>query len=89
VKDQGRRILEGAKETAQAARGDLNTVLVQGLSAEETVERSETGNHDMIVMGSHGRTSAKTFFLGSVSDNISYHVKCAALIVGQAPIQEN
>lgn len=81
MEEQGKRILEEAKGTAQGAGIEVDTVLVHGLPAEEILKRSEAEKHDMIVVGSRGRTAAKAFFLGSVSDNVSHHAKCPVLIV--------
>ena len=45
------------------------------------LKRSEAEKYDMIIIDSRGRTAAKAFFLGSVSDNMSHHAKCPVLIV--------
>ena len=81
LEDHGKRILEEAKGTGQAAGIDTNTFLVHGPPADEIINKAETGKYDMIVIGSRGRTAAKSFLLGSVSDKVSHHAKCPVLIV--------
>jgi nucleotide-binding universal stress UspA family protein len=60
---------------------DTNTFLVHGLPADEIVKKAETERYDMIVIGSRGRTAAKSFLLGSVSNRVSHQAKCPVLIV--------
>lgn len=81
MEELGKRILEEAKGTSQAAGIDTDTVLVHGLPADEIVKKAETEKYDMIVIGSRGRTAAKSFLLGSVSNRVSQHANCPVLIV--------
>jgi nucleotide-binding universal stress UspA family protein len=81
MEDAGKRVLEEAKRKAQSEGTSLDTVLVHGLPAEEIVKKAEAGKYDLIVVGSRGRTAAKAFLLGSISDKISHHAKCPVLIV--------
>ncbi len=46
-----------------------------------TVEKE---NIDLIVMGTHGRTGVKQFFLGSVAEEIFRQAECPVLLVGPA-----
>jgi len=81
MEEQGKRILEEAKETAKSAGVEMDAVLVHGLPAEEILKKAEAEKYDMIVVGSRGRTAVKAFLLGSVSDKVSHHAKCPVLIV--------
>jgi len=82
LEEQGKKMLEEAEEVAQVAGvKTVDKVLIHGLPAEEILKRSEAEKYDMIVIGSRGRTAAKAFFLGSVSDKVSHHAKCPVLIV--------
>jgi len=81
MEEQGKKILDEAKRTAQSRGVELDTVLVHGIPAEEILKKAEAEKYDMIVVGSRGRTSVKAFLLGSVSDKVSHHAKCPVLIV--------
>jgi len=81
LEEHGKRILQEAQATGQAAGIDTNTFLVHGLPADEIVKKAETEKYDMIVIGSRGRTAAKSFLLGSVSNRVSHQAKCPVLIV--------
>jgi nucleotide-binding universal stress UspA family protein len=81
LEEHGKRILEEAKETGQAAGIDTSTFFVHGPPADEIIRKAENEKYDMIVIGSRGRTAAQSFLLGSVSDKVSHHAKCPVLIV--------
>ena len=81
MEEQGKRILEEAKETAKSAGVEMDAVLVHGLPAEEILKKADAEKYDLIVMGSRGRTAAKAFLLGSISDKVSHHAKCPVLVV--------
>ena len=81
LEEYGNRILQEARATGQAAGIDTNTFLVHGLPADEMVKKAETEKYDMIVIGSRGRTTAKSLLLGSVSNRVSHQAKCPVLIV--------
>ena len=81
MEEAGKKILEEAKRTAQAEGIMVDAALVHGLPAEEILKKAEADKCDVIVIGSRGRTAAKAFLLGSISDKISHHAKCPVLIV--------
>jgi nucleotide-binding universal stress UspA family protein len=81
LEEYGKRILSEAQGTCQAAGIGTNTFLVHGLPADEIIKKAETEKYDMIVIGSRGRTAAKSFLLGSVSNRVSHRAKCPVLIV--------
>lgn len=81
LEEYGKRVLQEAQATGQAAGVDTNTFLVHGLPADEIVKKAEIEKYDMIVIGSRGRTAAKSFLLGSVSNRVSHQAKCPVLIV--------
>jgi nucleotide-binding universal stress UspA family protein len=65
MEEQGKKILDEAKGTAQSRGVELDTVVVHGISTEEIL-KAEADKYDMIVVGSRGRTAAKAFLLGSL-----------------------
>jgi nucleotide-binding universal stress UspA family protein len=81
MEELGKRVLQEAQAVGQAAGIDTNTFLVHGIPADEIVKKAETERYDMIVIGSRGRTAAKSFLLGSVSNRVSHYAKCPVLIV--------
>lgn len=73
-----------ARLRAQCPEGTTVEVdLATGDTLDVIVERA--GNHDLVVMGTHGLTGAARFLLGSVSEKVSRAAPCPVLIV---PIAE-
>lgn len=52
-----------------------------GHPAEEIAQMAGDLDVDLIVVGSHGLSSIKRFFIGSVSDSLLEHAPCPVLIV--------
>jgi nucleotide-binding universal stress UspA family protein len=74
--------LEGAKQQALAAgAAQVTTALLQGDPAHEIVERAKERHHDLIVMGTNGRTGLKRVFLGSVAEYVVRTASCPVLTV--------
>jgi nucleotide-binding universal stress UspA family protein len=73
-------------EQLQAAQPVAFEVLVeQGSAYAELVDRAERWQADLIVIGNHGRSELKHFFLGSVAEKVARHAPCAALIARKSP----
>jgi nucleotide-binding universal stress UspA family protein len=69
-------------ETAKTLAGPQFTVttLVRTGDPVSAVCAAATG-HDLIVVGSHGRTGVDRFLLGSVSHGIVHRAGCSVLVV--------
>lgn len=63
---------QAAAETA-AAGVKTETVLLEGEPASELVDYEATGNIDLVVMSTHGRTGLARFVYGSVAERILRH----------------
>lgn len=82
--------LEAAKQTLLASgvqRVDVS--LEHGRADREIIEFARTGNYDLIVMGTHGRTGLSHVLLGSVAERVVRRAPCPVLTVhlrdGRAP----
>jgi nucleotide-binding universal stress UspA family protein len=81
LEEDGKAILAKGEETAKAKGIPVETRLKQGVPAEELLRAAVDEKADLIVLGSRGLSQVRAFFLGSVSDKVSHHAKCPALIV--------
>jgi len=45
------------------------------------VHEADTGNYDLIVLGTHGRTGLRRVLLGSVAEAVVRHARCPVLTV--------
>jgi nucleotide-binding universal stress UspA family protein len=57
---------------------------VEGSPAERILAQVESGGHDLVIMGSRGRGTIASLFLGSVSSNVLQQSLVPVLIVRQA-----
>lgn len=58
----------------------VSTVVRSGPAAKAILERAETGEHDLIVMGSRGLGVAGSLLLGSVSRAVLAHSRVPVLV---------
>jgi nucleotide-binding universal stress UspA family protein len=75
------------RESVEALPSDLpvTTVLKHGNPGERIVEQLETGDHDLLAMGSRGRGRLTTNLFGSVGAYVHYHARVAMLVIHPDP----
>ena len=56
-------------------------ILISGSAVNNIVTFAKSQKHDLIVIGSHGRTGFDKLLLGSVANGVSQKAKCPILIV--------
>lgn len=80
VEEEARRRLNEFA-TRASARGVViaHTFAELGTPARTIVETARTGHHDLIVMGTHGRTGLSHMVLGSVAEKVVRHAHCPVL----------
>ncbi|GGM72482.1 nucleotide-binding universal stress UspA family protein [Halarchaeum rubridurum] len=66
----GEEVVAEAGEALDSHGVDYRTAVVQGRPAEAIVEQAAEGDHDLVVMPTHGRTGVSRFFLGSVTESV-------------------
>jgi len=72
-----RKVAKGTKEDVSVFH-----IVTMGNAAETIIDTAKKENVDLIVMGSRGLTGMKKIIaLGSVTRNVSEHVRCPVLIV--------
>lgn len=81
LEDAGKNILNSSKQTVKD-RG-LKSIgrLEIGQAADKIIQIAKDEKVDLIIMGSRGLSTVKSFLLGSVSDKVSHHAPCPVLIV--------
>ncbi|MCO4772378.1 MAG: universal stress protein [Deltaproteobacteria bacterium] len=67
--------LPGLKDKA------VHFIVSGGDPAEEIVRVAEEVHADLIVLGTHGRTSVKDFFVGSTAERVVKRANCAVLAI--------
>ena len=56
-----------------------------GSAAEEIVHAAESGQFDVVVMGTHGRSGIGRLLLGSVAETVMRHAQIPVLTVREGP----
>jgi nucleotide-binding universal stress UspA family protein len=76
----GGRTLDAALETAKGSGVTVKQMLVEDLRVRDAIlEAAKT--HDLIVMGTHGRSGLDRVLLGSVTEYVIRHAETPTLVV--------
>jgi nucleotide-binding universal stress UspA family protein len=76
--------LDTAKARFNQQGIEVETILLEGqVIHREIVKFAEENHADLIIIGSHGRTGFKKFFLGSVAQNLLGESHIPVLVVRQ------
>lgn len=75
---------EFLSDLSPEARARSSSSLEVGDAAISIVERARRGAHDLVVMGTHGRTGARRLVIGSVAERVVRLSPCPVLVVPQA-----
>jgi nucleotide-binding universal stress UspA family protein len=86
ARESAERYIQSAADRLRATHGGrVDAVVLDGSPAEAIVDRIPIAGVDLVVMGSHGRTGASRFWLGSVADAIMRTATVPVLLVRQGP----
>jgi nucleotide-binding universal stress UspA family protein len=75
------RLTKAQQEARAAGAIDVNTGLLEGVTASEIVRFAKEGDYDLIVMGTHGRRGVSRALLGSIAARVVQTAACAVLTV--------
>ena len=78
---EGERLVALAAEKLRAAGLAATQEVREGDPRNVILERAADWRPDIIVLGSHGRKSAESFLLGSVSENVVRHAPCSVAVI--------
>lgn len=59
-----------------------------GNPAKDIVQVSQSGNFDLIVMGTHGRSGVSRIFIGSVAEEVIRRAPCPVFVVRAKVVEE-
>lgn len=81
LEEESRQITELASTTLKASGLEFDCVTLTGDPATVIIDKADTDQHDLIVMGSRGVGLMSEILLGSVSHSVIKHVQGPVLIV--------
>ena len=79
--EAGRELAAWQADVAGRGAGQVETVNVVGTPWERIVMAAREGGHDLVVVGTHGRTGIKHAVLGSVAERVVRHAPCTVMVV--------
>jgi nucleotide-binding universal stress UspA family protein len=80
VQDETRKLIGEAVESLPEEL-PVTTLLKHGDAGERIVEQIEAGGHDLLVMGSRGRSRVAENLLGSTAAHVHFHASVAMLVI--------
>ncbi len=81
ARKSGNEILQDAEQRISATGVQVEKMLVEGHTIQEIVRAANEGNFDLIVIGARGISHIREMFLGSVTDGVIHHARCAVLVI--------
>ncbi len=83
VVESAQKLVNHGVEQLRAKFGEMSVTgeAVEGYITDKILEVAKAWPADMILVGSHGRTGLKKFFLGSVSEGVVSHAPCSVEVV--------
>ncbi len=92
IEEEAEKTVEEIIESCEICVGGripCNPLIAVGEPADEILNAANKGYYDMIILGSHGRSSLRGFFLGAVHAKILHHALQPVLILRNfRPIQK-
>ncbi|NLL95183.1 MAG: universal stress protein [Thermoplasmatales archaeon] len=79
LEKEGKNAVGYVEEVAKGAGIEVDTKIVEGSPVKVIVE--ESSEHDVIVMGSLGRTGFSKLMMGSVAEKVVRYSKCPVMVV--------
>jgi nucleotide-binding universal stress UspA family protein len=81
VRDVRARQIQNVVGEARAAGARASYLVWEGDAGDAITAAADAEGADLIVVGSHGRSTVGRFLLGSVSDHVVHHATCPVLVV--------
>lgn len=82
LEDEGRKALKKAKDFLEQKGLAVETHLEMGtVPANNIIERAESGNFDMIVIGSTGMTGLRRTLMGSTASKVVSSAPCSVTVI--------
>lgn len=79
--DQERQLESWRERAERVATTSVDSALVTGDAATEIIRFAGEGRHDVIVMGTHGRTGREKVAFGSVAQKVILDAPCPVLVI--------
>ena len=78
---KSKRILDSSLKIFDDFKGQVNTKIRRGNPADEIINEAESGEYDLLIMGSRGLGTFSRSILGAVSNKVVNHTKINVLVI--------
>ncbi len=81
LEEEGKKALASVEKLAKELGVEHETIIKEGIPAEEIVNVAKEKGIELIVMGTAGRTGLDRFLLGSVAEKVMRTASCPVMVV--------
>lgn len=81
AQEEAEHALEKLRLEVAKAGVPVKAITLEGIAADVILAMAHSQNMDLIVMGTHGRSGLKRFFLGSIAEQVLRAAECPVLTV--------
>ena len=81
LRTEGQEATAYVENVGKAVNIEVESVILEGSPAVEIIDFAEKNDIDLIVMGSHGKSTIQRFLIGSVAEKVVKHSKITVLVV--------
>ncbi|MEM4262134.1 MAG: universal stress protein [Thermoplasmata archaeon] len=79
LEDEGKKAVEEVKNLGQEAGVEVTTVIAEGSPEKKILELAK--EHDLVVIGTLGRSGLTKLFMGSVAERVTRYAPVPVLVV--------
>lgn len=89
IADEARKVLERHAERLSSCKATVHKKLAEGPTRQVIRDVLDCGEHDMVVMGTHGRTGLSHLMMGSLAEWVVRHAPVPVMTIrAEAPAGE-
>ncbi|HKC79140.1 MAG TPA: universal stress protein, partial [Nitrosopumilaceae archaeon] len=81
LKAKAKKMLDEYKIQAAENKVQIEIMVTQGDPAQVIIDLAKTKRHDLIIMGTRGRSTFQELLIGSVSQKVMHHAICPVMVV--------
>ncbi len=81
LKTKAEKMLDEYKTLAAKNNVSVEIMIIQGDPARVIIELAKTKRHDLIIMGTRGKSAFQELLIGSVSQKVIHHASCPVMVI--------
>ena len=81
LKTKAKKMLDEYEALAAKNNVSIEVMVIQGDPAQVIIELAKTKRHDLIIMGTRGKSAFQELLIGSVSQKVMHHASCPVMVI--------